>query len=41
MRLDDESIPKTAFITTKGKYEFLRVPFGFRQAPAKISRNDE
>ena len=36
MVLDDESIPKTTFITTDGKYEFLGVPFGFVQAPARF-----
>ena len=25
---DEESIPKTAFTSPRGKYEYLKVPFG-------------
>ena len=29
-----EDVPKTAFVCHRGKYEFLRMPFGVRNAPA-------
>ena len=32
--LDEESIPKTAFISPFGKYEYIKVTFGLAQAPA-------
>ena len=32
--LDESSIPKTAFTSPFGKYEYIKVPFGLRQAPA-------
>ena len=32
--LDKPSIPKTAFISPFGKYEYVKVPFGLAQAPA-------
>ena len=32
--LDHSSIPKTAFISPFGKYEYMKVPFGLAQAPA-------
>ena len=31
--LDDSSIPKTAFTSPFGKYEYIKVPFGLTQAP--------
>ncbi|GFO25159.1 Pol polyprotein [Plakobranchus ocellatus] len=38
VRLDDESRPKTAFCTGRGLFEFMRMPFGFCNAPATFSR---
>ena len=32
--LDESSIPKTAFTSPFGKYEYIKVPFGLVQAPA-------
>ena len=32
--LDEASIPKTAFTSPFGKYEYIKVPFGLAQAPA-------
>ena len=32
--LDKPSIPKTAFNSPFGKYEYIKVPFGLAQAPA-------
>ena len=32
--LDEPSIPKTAFNSPFGKYEYIKVPFGLAQAPA-------
>ena len=32
--LDEESIPKTAFTSPYGNYEYVKVPFGLAQAPA-------
>ena len=32
--LDELSIPKTAFTSPFGKYEYIKVPFGLVQAPA-------
>ena len=32
--LDEESIPKTAFTSPFGKYEYGKVPFGLAQTPA-------
>ena len=31
---NEDSIPKTAFTSPFGKYEYLKVPFGLAKAPA-------
>ena len=31
--MDEEAIPKSAFTTVFGKFEFLRLPFGLLQGP--------
>ena len=33
IKLDEESIPKSAFTTVFGTFEFLRLPFGLSQGP--------
>ena len=33
MPCDEDSIPKTAFTSPFGKYEYLKFPFGLAQAP--------
>ena len=38
MVLSEESIPKTAFVSSFGKWEFKRCPFGLAQAPAYFQR---
>ena len=32
--LDESSIPKTAFTSPFGKYEYIKIPFGHAQSPA-------
>ena len=34
MRISEEDIPKTAFSTRYGRYEYMVIPFGITNAPA-------
>ena len=36
--VDDEAIPKSAFITPRGLFEFTVMPFGMKTAPATFQR---
>lgn len=36
--LDEESIPKTSFVTSSGQYEWLVMHFGLKNTPARFER---
>jgi len=37
-KMAEEDIPKTAFVCGRGKFEFLRMPFGLKGAPSTFQR---
>ena len=36
--LNEDSIPKTAFTSPFGKYEYMKVPYGLAQTPELLTR---
>ena len=38
MPVSEDSIKRTAFVTSSGLYEFKRMPFGLRGAPTTFQR---